>query len=259
MSDAALTPTTEPQSLEETCPTMHLVARNPQEMAAAQANLATWFVRKIAAVTAEADELASAVEEAKANTWKFATLEGQHARAMTRKLFYEKCLFAVQEGYTIIPDIAIDIFAIRTARTKPARKEQHEENKNYEPHVRVPDERPQVLPPGVGQYQNPETFVHNIRGTCKNEKGEEVKFHTQWATRFDAIEFPAIAAVPYVMNATQEAMAARVFDQIGISPQGSVRSADPLIIGQILGEHRGYSGRKTISFLIAWHLDLRTL
>ena len=61
-----------------------------------------------------------------------------------------------------------------------------------------------------------------------------------------------------MMNATQEAMALRVFDQVGISPQGSVRAADPLIIGQILGHKEGYK-RKTISFLIAWHLDLRSL
>lgn len=62
------------------------------------------------------------------------------------------------------------------------------------------------------------------------------------------------------MSATQEAMASKIFDQIGISPQGKVRQADPLIIGQILGERSGYSGeRKTASFLIAWHLDLRAL
>jgi hypothetical protein len=87
------------------------------------------------------------------------------------------------------------------------------------------------------------------------------KTSIEWTHRPETggVDFPLIAAVPYVMSATQQAMAKRLFDQIGVSPQDGARSADPLIIGQILGVHQGYSGRKTASFLIAWHLDLRTL
>jgi hypothetical protein len=133
------------------------------------------------------------------------------------------------------------------------------ENSNYEPTARVPDERPQILPPGEGNYRSPEQLVRNDRGSRKDDKGKDVFFHRQWATEFDSIEFPVIAAVPYVMKATEEAMALRVFDQIGISPQGSVRSADPLIIGQILLGTGPVWRTKHISFLIAWHLDLRTL
>jgi hypothetical protein len=237
---------------------IHLVARNPLEMSEAQADLGTFFERKIASIAAEVDELSGAIDEAVANGWKTATLDGQHRRAMQRKLFYEKCLVATRAGYTVIPDIPIDVFAIRTSRTLPRRNQQRDESSCYTPHARVPEEQPQILSPGEGEYQNPDQFVRNARGSYKDDKGKEIFVHKQWATEFDAIEFPVIAAVPYVMNATQAAMNFRVFDQIGISPQGSVRSADPLIIGQILGHRKRWS-RKTVSFLIAWHLDLRTL
>jgi hypothetical protein len=251
--------TPEVLSEEPEQPLIHLVARNPQEMAAAQVNLALWFQNKIALVNVEVTELAGAIDEATAHGWKTSILNNQHKRALVRKQFYEKCLLATTHGYTIIPDIPVDVFAIRTAREKPRRKEAHAESENYEPRAQVRDETPQILAPGEGDYQNPDTFVRNVRGTFKNEKGAEVNFHTQFATDFDEIEFPIIAAVPYVMNATQEAMALKLFDQVGVSPQGAGRHPDPLIIGHILGPHSGYQGRKRCSFLIAWHLDLRTL
>lgn len=249
-SDAAIKP-------EYSRDPVHLVARDPAEMAAAQADLGSFFERKIVSVGAEVDELSGAIAEAVTNGWKTATLDGQHRRARARKLFYEKCLVATRAGYTIIPNIPIDVFAIRTSRAAPRRNEQRAESL-YTPNVRISDELPQILAVGEGEYRSPDQLVRNVRGTFKNEKGEDVKFHTQWAASFDEIEFPVIAAVPYVMRATEEAMAMRVFDQIGISPQGSVPAADPLIIGQIQTSASRWKG-KTVSFLIAWHLDLRTL
>jgi hypothetical protein len=47
-----------------------------------------------------------------------------------------------------------------------------------------------------------------------------------------------------------------VFDTIGICPPQ--RKGDPLIIGQIMMPGPRWN-RETVSFLIAWHLDLRTL
>jgi hypothetical protein len=238
---------------------MHLVARNPHEMAAAQTDLQSWLERKIDSVASEVAELSGALDEAIANGWKSATLKNQQRRASTRRLFYEKCLAATRAGYTMIPDIPLDIFAIRTSRSVPRRNTQHAKSPNYQPDASMPDEAPQILAPGEGDYKNPAQLVEGVRGSYADDKGKEVNFHTLTAVGYDDLEFPVIAAVPSVMSATQRAMAFRVFDQIGISPQGSVRAADPLIIGQILGVQSGWTYRKTASFLIAWHLDLRTL
>ena len=150
-----------------TLPQVHLVARNPQEMANAQANLDVFFERKILSIAAEVGELSGALDEAIQNGWKSDALDRQHKRALQRKLFYEKCLTATRAGYTIIPDIPIDIFAIRTARSKPRPNERYSESSNYTPNASVPDEEPQILPPGEGSYRNPEQRVRNESGSYK--------------------------------------------------------------------------------------------
>lgn len=72
-------------------------------------------------------------------------------------------------------------------------------------------------------------------------------------------------ARPEIMTATAEAMALRLFDQIGICDQNAGQhrrrgKGDPLIIGQILMKASKYGDiTKPVNFLIAWHLDLRTL
>jgi hypothetical protein len=69
--------------------------------------------------------------------------------------------------------------------------------------------------------------------------------------------FPLNVARPQIMEATAQAMVAKCFDEIGICPQ--TKQADPLIIGRIATKRRGWQEPSMISFLIAWHLDLRTL
>ena len=257
----------EPQT-ESACtpkPIVHLVARNPVEMASAQAHLASWLAIKVGLCQTEAAELSGAVAEAKQHKWKSSILEGQHTRAVERHRFYEKCLLAVEAGYTIIPDIPIDVFAIRTARAKPRPGEKVTESTNQWVRPNLPDETPQRLPAGEGEYRNPAQLVQVLHERDKNNEGEELHIRSIKATGWNAIEFPVIAAVPLVMSATEQAMAAKLFDQIGVSPQGRARNADPLIIGQILGQARGWNygaGQaryRTASFLIAWHLDVRTL
>ena len=257
MSEAAALTIAAPSQIEEQEQVIHLVARNPQEMATAQGNLAIWFEKKIVAVASEVRELGDAVSEAKAHKWKSSTLEGQHVRALQRKLFYEKCLAAVRSGYAIIPDIPIDVFAIRTLRTRPRPNECRNEGEYAYP-PDMPDETPQILPAGEGDYQNPMPLEHRT-DTSYVKDGKTINVRTVRAVAFDSLEFPIIAAVPTVMQATEEAMVRKIFDQIGVSPQGHMRNADPLIIGQILRPRGGYSGHKTASFLIAWHLDLRVL
>jgi len=77
-----------------------------------------------------------------------------------------------------------------------------------------------------------------------------------WTTDFQEVVFPLVAARPEIMGATADAMGLKVFDAIGICPP--VRKGDPLIIGKIYGQGPNWN-RKEVSFLIAWHLDLRVL
>lgn len=238
---------------------VHLVARNPSEMASSQAHLAVWFTNKVAQCSEEAAQLAAAVDVAKQNKWDFKTLQSQSVRALQRKLFYEKCLAATEAGYTIIPNIPVDVFAIRVKRETPAARmttteTEHPNNWNG---PTLTDENPQLLSVGDGSYQSPVQTVETDRHE-KEVNGKKITVRSIWPTAFADIEFPIIAAVPAVMTATQQAMACHIFDEIGVSPQ-NVRNGDPLIIGHILGPKSGGGQRKTVSFLIAWYLDMRTL
>lgn len=230
---------------------LHLVARDPQQMAAAQADLALWLNHKVASYESEVSELANALAVAKQNKWATSTLASQHRKAIVRHRFYQKTLLAVQQGYTIIPNFPIDVFAIRVRKESP--KYQFLERKNWPPNME--DEKPQILDAGEGRYQSPSQSVNQGETTEQQTDGSEVTKHWMETAGFADVEFPIIAARPEVMSAAAHAMAAKVFDQIGICPQS--RRGDPLIIGQIR-EKNGWSS-KTVSFLLCWHLDLRTL
>jgi hypothetical protein len=233
---------------------VHLVARNPVEMQTAQADLAEWLRRKIDSFDPEITDLNASINEAKKNNWSVAALTRQRNKEVARQEFYAKVLAAVEAGYTIVPEFPVDLFAIRVSREFPQNDRTTVTASSYGP-APVYREKPDVLAAGEGSYVSPWPQVE--RGTYEEQKGEQlVKYKFAEPTEFSEVVFPLRAARPEVMNATAEAMALQVFDQIGICP--AERKADPLIIGQILGKKEGYS-QKCVNFLIAWHLNLNEL
>jgi hypothetical protein len=53
------------------------------------------------------------------------------------------------------------------------------------------------------------------------------------------------------MQATSRAMALEIFDEIGVFPP--TKKEDPVIIGRVNLNHKGM--KRTVSFMIAWHLN----
>lgn len=241
-------------------PTVHLVARNPIEMQAAQADLANWLRNKLLGIEFEIRELNAALNEARENNWSTAALTRQRNKTVGQETFYFKLLTAVEAGYTIIPEFPIDIFAIRVTRGG-VRAAVATHTYGYG-HPDIDPERPDVAAVGEGEYKNPLQLVRH--GEYKEQRdGKEVTVKFTHPSSFqDEIVFPLQAARPVIMNATAEAMALKVFDQIGIClPQvnaGVRRKGDPLIIGQILGRREGWN-QKCVSFIIGWHLNLNDL
>lgn len=246
---------------KEDVPLVHLVARNPLEMQSAQADLAQWLRQKLASVEHEIVELNAAVHEARTNGWATAALIRQRNKSVGQEAFYFKLLTAVDAGYTIIPEFPIDVFAIRVTRSGVRASAASSEYGYGYP--TIDNERPDVAAVGEGEYKNPVQMVRyrDVKLT-KSDGTEGVTKWTRPVDFQDEIVFPLMAARPVVMNATAEAMALKVFDQIGIClptrDAGVTRRGDPLIIGQILGRREGYS-QKCISFIIAWYLNLNDL
>jgi hypothetical protein len=238
---------------------VHLVATNPQQMASAQANLATWLRTKRDSMLTEAVELESARDEAKRHKWKTSAFNSAIVKARKRHIFYQKTLEAVLAGYTIIPNFPIDIFAIRVTRDEPLSGQQYNTGYRSADYRR---ELPDIAEAGVGEYKSvkPEGYRHSEEK--KKQDGTAITYNYFTPTDLAEVEFPFTVARPEIMTATAEAMTLRVFDEIGICPQSKRArgKGDPLIIGRIVIKPEPFAEPSiAASFLIAWHLDLRTL
>jgi len=228
---------------------VHLVARNPVEMQNAQADLAVWLKAKIVEIEIEINDLDAALNEAASAGWKGDALRRTLNKTVRQQEFYRKLLAAVEAGYTIIPDIPVEVFAIRVERAAPRGDRVVSD---YGPRYAVPnDEKPDKLPAGQGGYVSPVPEVWRDTATLKRNDETTYTRHFATPTEFRDVVFPLRAARVEVMSATKDAMAHKIFDQVAICP--AKRKADPLIIGQVVGP------KATISFIIAWHLNLNEL
>lgn len=243
-------------------PTVHLVARNPAEMQAVQLDLAAWLRTKLKSVRGEIDELSAALSEAAMNGWRIEPLQRQLNKVDGQERFYEKVLLAVEAGYTIVPEFPIDVFAIRVRRKDVTHHYEETKGKRSNPANRIDPQHSDLPAAGLGRYESP---VAKMRGQERQEddgKGGKEIIKCAFTSEWGDIVFPLRAARPLVMNRTAEAMALKVFDQIGIClpvrNAGVTRAPDPLIIGQVLSRKQGYS-QKCVSFIIAWYLNLEEL
>ena len=224
-------------------------------MVLAQENLKLWLKAKIRVCDSETDELFEAADVARTSGWQFETYIRHGNLSKRRGDFYRKCLAAVEAGYTIVPNFPVDTFAVRVKRETPLARQGKSTYSRERASANAPDIAPQVLPAGEGKYVSPTPRGVSGEFTDTDDKGKEILKYFFSITDYTDIAFPIEAARPEVMSAAVEAMALKVFESIGIC---GARQADPLIIGKILGPKHGYS-QKEVSFLIAWHLDLRTL
>ncbi len=239
--------TTEPQ------PSHFVIASNKAEMDAASERIAAWFRGKIGEERTHLTEMKKCLDTAGEKGIAVSGLARAVYTQRKRVLFHEKCLEAVEAGYSIIPNVDIDLIAIRTNATSPRAK--GVVGRGY--HVTVRDERAGGDASGEGAYKSPNQLVRNSNYTVE-EGGKKVNVHEQWPTSLVDPEFPIAIANPALLTAAQEAMALKLFDEIGICRGGDTRRSDPMLIGRVVMNPGSYT-RRTVSFVIAWWIDLRTL
>jgi len=239
-------------------PQFQAVAVNATEMKAANEGIKTFLRNKLAAVQCEIDEAQAALDSATKHKWKTSTFKNIMLRRKQEHLYYSKLLAACEAGFTIIPNMEVDVFAIRVKRDKPAHKVVQNIRTSSYSDPWINDESEQRLPVGEGRYESPTQTVEVDKSEGVNAKGEKT-FVTTWIPDgFAQLDFPLSVAHPVVMDATARAMAMKIFDRIAVVPKTrSAGRGDPIVVGQITRKH-GYT-TKTASFLIAWYLDPRTL
>lgn len=227
-------------------------ANNPADMVGAQKSLILWAARKLQAEKAELAEARANYEQAKASKWSSNGWDKQVKKHEKKIEFYRKIKMALEAGYYIVPPFPIDIFAIRTDQSSPRFKWQ--ENSWRDHH----EQKARVLDAGQGRYVSPDPLLASEVFNKSDGKGG-TKIVTHWRPdEWKDAEFPFKLAKPEIMQATQAAMALRIFDQLGALP--THRAPDPIICGQILyPQHSGYGPRKAITFYISWWLDTKTI
>lgn len=257
-------------------PKEHLVALNPVEMQEARGDLKVWLEQKLAVLERDIVEANAALAEARRNGWATAALTSARNRAVDDETFYNKILVAVEAGYTVIPEFPISVFAVR--RSEPDKTDRATFNNvvNGSDTYLARPVQTDSAPAGAGEYRNPaaettESTRENFSPGAK-ERGEPRYYTTVHRSGYPAgpISFPNETARAPIMKATANAMAEKTFDQIGVCfpiamvgstrqvQTNAARAGDPLVIGQVVRKRVG-SRQKVVSFIIAWHLDLRTL
>lgn len=239
-------------------PQFHAVAVNATEMKAANEGIKNFLRAKVASIQQEIDETQAALDAAIKHKWKSSTFKGIVLRRKQEHMYYGKLLAASEAGYSIVPNMEADIFAIRVKRLNPIQTA-HDQSKSYNPSIpSLPDEEEQRLPIGEGDYKSPEQTFSSHKWDSKDDKGEIVHHASASAVEYADLNFPLAVAHPVVMDATAHAMAMKIFDRIGIVNNHKFqRKGDPIVLGQITRKIGWQT--KTASFLIAWYLDPRTL
>jgi hypothetical protein len=229
-----------------------VIATSPKDMEASQRLLIAWAEHKIQSIGVELAEAQLQLKLAKEHKWNTAGWRSQVSKIERRSQFYLKIKLAVEAGYYIVPPFPMDIFAIRVNRALP-----HEYlGTNSDNH----NQPPEVLTAGEGRYVDPRP----IRESFPDEEmrgGKMVPVTQYFAVDYQDVDFPFKLARAEIREATDKALALKIFDTLGVLPR--VRSPDPIICGQIyyptVKPYRRYEYNKAVNFFVAWWLDTRTI
>ena len=231
-----------------------VTAQHPAHMKVCNEALMDWCDRKIVLQEHEAEELEENLAIAKKNKWRTTTLRKHATLARRRVDYYKKIKDALKEGYCIVPNFPLDVFAVRTVKESPKRKAG-----NWRHGDRSVDT--EVNKKGEGSWVDRNPLQNYFEYKRKNRRTGEMETHEEhYAYAHDAVGFPVAMAKPQIMEATSKAMAQKIFDDIGILPgQRTARYKDPIVAGRIKDPRTSRYSEKYITFLIAWHLDTSTL
>jgi hypothetical protein len=226
-----------------------LVAIDQVQLARAQDELISWAERAQKAVQLEKAAEEEVLERAKEAHWARAPHERRIKQLARRLTFYGKIESALRDGYVVIPNFPLTLFAIRTKAGSP-----HGSQRDG---TWARPQSGQILPEGAGEYKNPVPLLETASETRKASHNPEKTYEqtVSWPSDWqDEIEFPIALAKPVLMQRTATALAKRLFDEIGVASDSvsSGYTGDPIICGRIRNPR---AGRPAISFFLGWYFD----
>ena len=132
-----------------------VMARTPEELNIAQQQMIGWATNRIARAREELKDLETNHIHAQENGWAEGPWKRRINRVQKTITYYQKVKAALEEGYCIIPNFPIDIFAVKTKRKKPIKKA---DSTTWRGGPNLPDVRPDQSPVGEGEYVSPTTL-----------------------------------------------------------------------------------------------------
>ena len=227
---------------------VNVVALTPAEMVPAQASLVAWCGRKVQALEDEVAELELHHKLATENGWRTSVVTASLNRAAKRVTYYENMRVALEAGYLMVPNMPVDVLAVRVKRDAPVPQRRDSQWGGFAA-------RPQAgLPAGEGRYVD-DALKYQDLSHVNTKDGKQVHVREYLADEYDeGVDFPISLTKPVVLDAVARAMALKVFDRIGRVQNGGGR--DPIYVGQLL-DPRG-NGRMT-TFFLAWWVDTTSL
>lgn len=253
------------QMVEDEEEDIFVAARTLEEMNVAQKKLIAWAERKYQKMLEEKKSVEANLEIAKKRKWATAPFTKLVSEAQKKAEFYEKVKAALEAGYTIIPDMPMDVFAVRTSKKK-VKENRASTSIQYGGQAWVKDQETNNPPLEDGKFVRPKAIEGVSQWDGKNKDGSVNKMETRWAKGFmEDIDFPFKFARPTVLNDTAKALSEKIFDQIGVAPSTNGGTTtrhrrakgDPMVIGRIF-YRKGWQ-EKGISFLVSWFIDSKDL
>jgi len=224
-----------------------VLARDPQEMANAQQGLIDWMDRKVAGLKvelAEAEENLATAKRMKVRTEGWVRVI---RRAQSRVTYYEKARTALGEGYCIIPDLPVQLIAVKTTRKQPPQKWKSG------PAWQVSEAKALALPEGKGRYVDSAVEAEEREVSVP---GKDYTRREHRAVGFLDVDFPFKVVKPQILLGLETALKRKLFDEIGVLPATN-RGGDPILVGRIKRKE-GYT-EQVMTFLIAWWIDTSDL
>jgi hypothetical protein len=235
-----------------------LVAVDGPQLVSAHGRMISWARAQVATMEAEKQAEEESLAIAVSRKWATAGLRRRVSMLGKRREFYEKIEQALLAGFVIVPNFEMNVFAIRTTKESPnhLRANVASWNANRSVGLRQPAE---TLPAGEGKFVNPNLYEYHSSYETKDSEGKKgVQHYRQSTGGFQNIDFPIVLAKPVVMSKSAEAMAQRVFDEIGVARDSGAeahrggRVGDPFVLGRCRNPRKN---RPDITFFIGWLFD----
>lgn len=168
-----------------------------------------------------------------------------------REVFYEKCVFAADNGFVVVPPVQAEQFAVRRWEDDgPCRQDELGDRWHIRP------EPIEAIPLGEGSYYDAMPASQNYTRWVRDANGDVNPRKAIRATELVKVDFPPSVQNVCMIQAVHAAMDLRVFDDFTVCPQRGRTKQDPMVYGRIAHWRKS---RQPLCFLVGWYVDLRLI